>query len=508
MSVGSLQVQDFFTSQSSTKRSAVASRRLAHDILLKCAPTSGAWRILSLSAFTRRVLIITLEPISRKMAGPAIRAVEIGKQLASDHEVTVFSPCASDYKSAKEIFDHANFRLHCQGSKSDLYRLAQNQDIIFIQGNVLKPYPALVDLGKYLVVDLYDPFLLSVLAQFEVDSVSASSSYRLMHQVLKKHMINADFSVCASERQLDYWLGRYCAIGRLTPEMYGFDRSFRKLIDVVPFGLPDRAPERTGFGMRNKVDGIGSDDFVLLWGGGIWEWFDPLTIIEAVAQVSQRHASVKLYFMGYQSPNPQVGLMQMSVKAKELAERLNVLNKNVFFSDSWTAYEDRVNCLLDADVAVSAHFDLPETRFSFRTRILDYFWAGLPILTTCGDELAERVEREGAGYALPYQDVAAWASAIEKLMLSKNSAGASEAGGAGSEIEEMASASMKIGEAYRWSEVVGPIRQFCADPYHAPTFKKIKMPNIVERASAVLERGGKELLIKRSTEIIKDVLRG
>lgn len=449
-----------------------------------------------MSAFTRRILIITLEPISKRMAGPAIRAVEIGKQLARDHEVTVFSPCPTDYKSASELFEHRNFNLHCQGSKADLYRLAQNQDILFIQGNVLKPYPALAELGKYLIVDLYDPFLLAVLAQFEVDSTSASASYRLMHQVLKKHMIHADFSVCASEKQLDYWLGRYCSIGRLSPEMYGFDRSFRKLIDVVPFGLPDEAPQRTGNGIRARIAGINEQDFVMLWGGGIWEWFDPLTIIEAVARLSAKHPQLKLYFMGYKSPNPQVGLMQMSVKAKDLAEKLGVLDKNVFFSDSWTAYEDRVNCLLDADVAVSAHFDSPETRFSFRTRILDYFWAGLPILTTRGDELADRIDREKAGFALPYEDVSAWESAIERLIANK------------AELEEMSAASKRIAQSYKWSEVVEPLRKFCADPYHLPTYKRIKMPTFVERAFAVYERGGKELIVKRSSEILKDVLKG
>lgn len=446
--------------------------------------------------FSRRVLIITLEPISKRMAGPAIRAVEIGKQLALEHEVTVFSPHATDFKNGNEICNLDKFKLHCRGSKTDLYRLAQNQDIIIIQANVLKPYPALAELGKYLLVDLYDPYLLSVLAQFEVDSASANASYRLMHQVLKKHMINADFSFCASEKQLDYWMGRYCAIGRLTPEMYGFDRSFRKLIDVVPFGLPDQAPQRTGPGVRGVVSGISQDDFLLLWGGGIWEWFDPLTVIEAVKMVSAAHPHVKLYFMGYKSPNPQVGLMQMSVKAKDLAEKLGILNKNVFFSESWTAYEDRVNCLLDADVAVSAHFDLPETRFSFRTRILDYFWAGLPILTSKGDELADRIEREQAGIALPYQDANAWAQAIERLIVNKR------------ECEEMAAASMQLAESYKWSAVVEPIRKFCADPYHPPSFKKITMPSIFERASAVYERGGKELIVKRSREIIKDVLRG
>lgn len=449
-----------------------------------------------MSKFTRRVLCITLEPISKKMAGPAIRCVEIGKQLAREHEVTVFSPQASDFKNGSEICPDGNFNLFCHTGKAELYRLAQNQDIIFVQANVLKPYPGLVDLGKYLVVDLYDPFLLAVLAQFTVDSNSASASYRLMHQVLKKHMMHADFSVCASEKQLDYWLGRYCSIGRLTPEMYGFDKSFRKLIDVVPFGLPDTPPQKSGEGIKGKVPGISKDDFVLLWGGGIWEWFDPLTIIQAVAQVSQKHPQVKLYFMGYQSPNPQVGLMQMATKAKELAESLGVLNKQVFFSDSWTPYEDRVNCLLDADIAVSAHFDLPETRFSFRTRILDYLWAGLPILTTTGDQLADQIEREGAGMALPYQNVDRWVEAIDKLVTHK------------SLLDQYSEASSRLAANYHWSKTVQPLMNFCNDPYHPPAFRRIKMPNLVERARAVYERGGKELIVKRSQEIIKDVLKG
>lgn len=449
-----------------------------------------------MSNFRRRILLITLEPISKRMAGPAIRCVEIGKQLAKEHEVTVFSPQASDFKSGSELSDQDNFKLYCQAGKSQLYRLAENQDIIFIQANVLKPYPGLVDLGKYLVVDLYDPYLLAVLAQFSVDSASASSSYRLMHQVLKKHMAYADFSVCASEKQLDYWLGRYCSMGRLTPEMYGFDRSFRRLIDVLPFGLPEKPPERTGDGIKGKVPGIEPDDFLLLWGGGIWEWFDPLTVIEAVGKLAGKHPQLKLYFMGYQSPNPQVGLMQMSVRAKELAEKLGLLNKNVFFSDSWTEYSDRVNCLLDADVAVSAHFDLPETRFSFRTRILDYFWAGLPILTTTGDQLAEQIEKESAGVALPYQNAGKWAEAIEKLIIDR------------ALLEKCSAGSKRLAENYHWSKAVEPLMRFCNDPYHTPAFKRIKMPNLVERAKAVYERGGKELIVKRSREIIKDVLRG
>ena len=95
----------------------------------------------------------------------------------------------------------------------------------------------LTTLEKFLIVDLYDPILFSLLVQFQDEPTTASASYRLMHQVLERHMLAADFCVCASERQRDYYLGRFCALGRIDPQMYKFDSSLRKLIDVAPFGV-------------------------------------------------------------------------------------------------------------------------------------------------------------------------------------------------------------------------------------------------------------------------------
>jgi hypothetical protein len=34
---------------------------------------------------------------------------------------------------------------------------------------------------------------------------------------------------------------------------------------------------------------------------------------------------------------------------------------------------------------VSTHYEHVETTFAFRTRILDYLWAGLPVVATGGD---------------------------------------------------------------------------------------------------------------------------
>jgi glycosyltransferase involved in cell wall biosynthesis len=428
------------------------------------------------------------------MAGPAIRAVEIGKELAKSMNVTVFSPKPSEFKESSELYASNNFHLVTNKSKKDLQNIANLSDVIFIQANVLKAYPFLADLGKFLVVDLYDPYLFSLLAQYANEKTSQQASYNLMHQILQKHLTRADFSICASEQQRDYWLGRYCAIGKLNTKLYDFDPSFRKLIDVVPFGLSENEPVKTGQGLRQITPGINQDDFVLLWGGGIWEWFDPITIISAVGKLCTQYPKIKLYFMGMKSPNPQVPLMNMALKAKAHAEKLGLLNRHVFFNETWIPYHDRANYLLDADVGVLAHFDLIETRFSFRTRVLDYLWSKLPIITTVGDELASKINNQ-AGLAVNYQDIDSWVTAVETLYKNKDL------------LQKYKEGASQLAKEFHWKNVVKPLQSYCDKPYRLPDFKKIRMPSPITRMKAVYDRGGTELLINRSKELAKDFLK-
>jgi glycosyltransferase involved in cell wall biosynthesis len=199
--------------------------------------------------------------------------------------------------------------------------------------------------------------------------------------------------------------------------------------------------------------------------------------------------------MGTKSPNPKVPIMDMTMKAMKLSEELALTGKTVFFLDGWIDYDDRVNYLLDATMAISSHFDLPETRFSFRTRLLDYFWCGLPILTTEGDQLAEIIDGQGAGMALPYQDEAAWARAIEECL--KNP----------TRLQKMSEKARAIAQRFYWKDNAEPLRQFLRAPYHLPAHEKVTMPSLFERARAVYRRGGKELILKRSSELLGDILK-
>jgi hypothetical protein len=93
-----------------------------------------------------------------------------------------------------------------------------------------------------------------------------------------------------------------------------------------------------------------------------------------------------------------------------------VRDRSVFFNFGWVPYAERAAYLCDADLGVSAHLDTVEARFAFRTRVVDYLWAGLPVVATEGDALAELVHDRGLGRAVPHGDPDAWAVAIEELL--------------------------------------------------------------------------------------------
>ena len=265
-------------------------------------------------------------------------------------------------------------------------------------GDVLAANQWLADAGPAIVVDLYDPFHLEQLEQAR--DLGEAERRRVVFgtiDVLNAQAVLGDTFLCASGRQRDLWLGHLAACGRINPVTYDADPTLRSLLRVVPFGVADSPPVAGDHALRGVVRGIGLDDEILLWGGGIYNWFDPNTLIRAVDKLKADRPKLRLVFMGVQHPNPVVKTMRAAVEAWELSNELELTDVHVFFSDSfssgWIPYAERGRYLADATIGVSTHHDHVETAFSFRTRILDYFWAGLPVVTTRGDALAEVIER-------------------------------------------------------------------------------------------------------------------
>src|SRR5690606_30879015 len=108
-----------------------------------------------------------------------------------------------------------------------------------------------------------------------------------------------------------------------------------------------------------------------------------------------------------------MGIVKESI---DLAEQLGILGSGVIFNEEWVPYDERGAFLLEANAGVSTHHTHVETEFSFRTRILDYLWAGLPMVVTEGDSFADLVRAEGRGIVVPAGALDALTDALETVL--------------------------------------------------------------------------------------------
>lgn len=384
-----------------------------------------------------KVLVFCQDVIGKTMAGPGIRYWEFATALSKHHDVTLAHPNETDVTSKN--FELLSYRHRRVATFMGTFDVIITQSVSPAMAYMAKRN------GVRIIVDAYDPILLEALEIFkELPAQGQRNKNRRMYTEMRASMLFADAVICASEKQRDLWIGTLMALDRVTPEAYHQDVSLRRLVDVVPFGVQDSEPVQTGPGFREKL-GIKKTDKVLLWGGGIWNWFDPLTLIKAVGKIAKERDDVKLVFMGLKHPNEGVLEMEMAVNAVALAKKMGLLDKTVFFNYGWVPYDERQNHFLEADLGLSTHFDHLETRFSFRTRILDYFWTKLPIVATKGDSMADLVSARNLGVAVDYEDVDGLANTITTLLDDKKAV---------KEIKENLSV---IRDEYRWKLITQPI---------------------------------------------------
>jgi hypothetical protein len=406
----------------------------------------------------KRLLIISPDIVAEKMAGPGIRYWEMARTLANYLDMTLAIPNQTTLQ-----LPGVQLATYSRSRAVSLKRLIDDADVVLFSGYLIDHFPFLSEVTQPVVVDLYDPFILENLETHSHKTLGDRAvAHRVDLVVMNKLLAAGDFFMCASDKQRDFWLGALMANGRLNPHTYQDDKTFRRLVDVVPFGIPAHPPTHKKQVLKGVYKTIGTDDQVILWGGGIWEWLDPLTLIQAMAEIVQARPHTNLFFLGTRHPNvADVPEMGVTGEALSLAQSLGLLDTHVFFNDDWVPYAERQNYLLEADVGISLHIDHAETHLSFRTRLLDYIWAGLPIVTTRGDVVAELVEREKLGLVVASQNV----GDVKRALLALLDATPAQ-------LEDYKEAAGQVAATLTWDRVVSPLVAFCLSPHVAADKRK------------------------------------
>ena len=425
---------------------------MGNDVPSYVAAFSSVTSFLGIAALfgeapVRRITLLSNDLIGPRMAGTAIRTWELACALASHAEVTIASDRPVDRVhpgvASLLVTDHDALRAHIDST-----------DVIIVFGFDLVRYPFLADSRALRIVDLYDPWIFGSLEQYDaMSTIEAERSKAHEVNTLNQLADVGDFFICASERQRDFWLGLLASRGRLDKPSHDADPHLRALIDVVPYGIPDQAPTNTTSPLRDgRFPSIDKDSQVILWGGGTWDWFDPIGTLDAFESISHEFAHARLFFMGLELEGRGIPTMASTQRLIDRARDRGLIADGRVVLGPWVPYDDRGLYLLDADIGVVAAKAMAESRLAFRTRMLDHFWAGLPTLTTAGDVLSELVATSGAGLVVPANDVEALANGMRTLLSSDELRASCRA------------TSLRLADQFRWSSIVSPVARLIANP--------------------------------------------
>ncbi|MFL6248215.1 MAG: glycosyltransferase family 4 protein [Thermoanaerobaculia bacterium] len=375
-----------------------------------------------------RALLVCPEPLAHKQpAGIGIRFLEMARVLRADgHEVTVLSPDGGGITPER------------------IQQLTAAHDVAVVQGHIANE---LFAHGHAIptVVDLYDPFIIENL---HYHASRGEEVFAHDHATLMQSLQRGDFFLCASAAQRFFYLGALLAVGRFNPEAFESDRKLDALIAVAPFGVP---PPRA-----HALRDINTPRVLF---GGIYDWYDPILAIEAVALARERLPAMTLTFNTH--PNPELTPQGKLAEAMEHVRR----KRYAFVQfESWVQYDQRADYYDRFSVALLTFPQSIETDLSMRTRVFDYLWGGLPIVTSSAPGTDEILTRYGAGVVVHSDSPDEFADALVRALA------ADLTGGAAQFVEEQ-----------QWSRALEPLVKFVRRPRAADHSPIPERPSILTR---------------------------
>ena len=421
-----------------------------------------------------RAFLICPEPVRSITAGVGTRFLTLARLLVENgHRVTLAVP--NDASEAPTI-DGVDV---IQANPDILGAQADGHDWVLLHAHLGNHFLTQRD-DLPLVVDLYDPFLIENL-HYHRDLGFAPFSTD--HETWRLQMGRGDLFLCSSEEQRLFYLGWLSALGRVNPLSVDDDPQLQKLIIELPFGTPE-ANVPTPPPRPDVLPGV-DDDAPVLYFGGIYDWYEPVTVLEAMPALLERDPRTVLLFVEH--PHPELTPLAEAERARSLAKRRGWLGSTVRF-EPWRQYDNRFELAQVADVAVVTHRPGIETDLSLRTRLVDLMWLGLPAVVTAGGTMARVVAETGAGLVVPAGDAGAVAKAVIDLL--------------DDEIKrrEAADSGRRWAADRRWSAVAAPLLEFAAKPWrdrHRERFSELA-PGPVAGEEPLLQRLQRAMRRKRS----------
>ena len=378
------------------------------------------------------IAVVAPEPVRPKMAGMGIRALELARALSAEHDVRLLVP-----NSLEEARGAAGGVPVAALAAAE--ELARGFSAAVVSGHAatdwLRRFP-----GMPAAVDLYDPFPIENL---HYAPALGDGPARHDAEAFAVALARGDFFLCASPEQRLFYAGALYAAGRIGPANFPGDPALERLLAVVPFGVPGE-PAAGDRARGRRLARVAPEGPLVLF-GGVYDWYEPGPLLEAWPALSDAVPDGKLLF--FENPNPETTPQRAFESVRERARRLDPSGRSIVFSP-WIPYAERADLYAAADVLVSIAARGLETDLSYRTRLLDAAWGGVPSVTVDGGALARELEEAGAARRAP-RDPAGLAAAVAGALAARAGMGA---------------AARRFAAERSWPLVAAPLAAWCRAP--------------------------------------------
>lgn len=321
------------------------------------------------------VVVATPDIVGERMAGPGIRAWHLARELSGHVPTTLIaktdvttdaSVIARDTPEANAALERAHVII---GQPARGLRRRRR--------------------GQKLVMDLFDPLVLE-LRELYGNAPSVRQRVHLFAEWsrLTFALRNGDLLIAATPHQRRFY-----------DQLRSSDAPWVE----IPFGV--------------DLDEVKSckppHDNLVIWGGGLWEWLDPRTAVDAVVRLNREGLRCNLLFLGGTRPNRHVIDRR---REDRLAQLVATGGPNVSANGEWVPYGERLSWLRSGKIAIMLHRSTQEAEYAIRTRLFDAIAAAVPIVVTERGFAADLVKTEQLGVVVPPENVQAAASAIRRLL--------------------------------------------------------------------------------------------
>jgi glycosyltransferase involved in cell wall biosynthesis len=392
----------------------------------------------------RKIVAISTSPFpygNNITDGPGYRAWHLFQELAKRHEIIVLSLYESYHLKINKEYEVSEDNIHVKCVRHKPSRIAdliqqEAPDVLYLPwsstpflSRLKQKIPTILD---YVGVGLLEDY-----------ATKGYISLALLQTKLKSFWMG-DFFLTAGQRERYYLLGLLASSKKLS---HGKHDQADPLIHVMPMTPPRDPPV-----LKEKVIDKKPGEFVLLVAGAFLPWYDYANFFEALKILNKKgKRNLRVVFMG---GNPRDPKFERIVKKMG---NLYELRENMVYT-GLVPFKQRANYYLLADVAINIPSITIEDELSVRTRVIDYLWANLPIISPAKDEYSATIVNEGAGFAYEAGDPLSMAQTIETIM---------------DDQEKLRVARGKIHallrQKFNLDNYISPLNSFIQKPYVDPT---------------------------------------